>query len=91
MLQQNAKQEKFIHISFYSIITDYLFKPSISGLFGFSMFLTIIVISKFIGYLFSNVSSFQIDSQDINISLLGFLLLFLVDLLKNIHKNHSTI
>ena len=39
----------------------------------------------------SSISIFQIDSPDINVSFLGFLLLFLVDLLKNIHKNHSTI
>lgn len=71
------------------LLTDFLVKPAASGLYGFAVFLVIIIISKFLGHLIGSTGSFQVDISDVNLSFLGFFFLFLIRLLKNIQKRRS--
>jgi hypothetical protein len=71
------------------VLVDYLLKPVVSGIFGFTLFLIVILISKFIEFEIGAFASFQIEVSDLYLSFLGFLFLFLINLLKNIQKNYS--
>ncbi|MFA6597512.1 MAG: hypothetical protein WCS69_07305, partial [Ignavibacteriaceae bacterium] len=56
----------------------YIFYPVRAGLFGFSLFFTTIVISKYLGYVVKSSPEFSIDINDVVLSLLGFFLLGLI-------------
>ncbi len=64
-------------------LLKYIFYPIRAGLFGFSLFFTTIFLSKYIGYIVKNSSQFIIDINDVILSLLGFILLWLIKLLEN--------
>jgi len=60
-------------------------------LFGFSLFFTTIFLSKYIGYLVKNSPKFEIDMNDVILSLLGFILLWLIKFLENFKASVSKI
>ncbi len=70
------------------IFLKYIFYPFRAGMFGFSLFFTTIVISKYIGFLVKNSNEFVVDISDVILSLLGFILLWLIKLLENIKAAH---
>jgi len=65
-------------------LLKYIFYPVWAGLFGFSLFFTTIILSKYLGYLVKNSPEFSMDINDVVLSLLGFFLLWLIKLLENI-------
>jgi hypothetical protein len=82
-VQVKGQPEESIKIK-YSILLAYIFYPIRAGLFGFSLFFTTICISKYIGYLVKNSQEFSVDINDVILSLLGFVLLWLIKLLENL-------
>jgi hypothetical protein len=64
-------------------LLKYIFYPIRAGLFGFSLFFTTIFISKYLGYIVKNSPEFIIDISDVLLSLLGFILLWLIKFLES--------
>ncbi len=70
------------------IIRDFLLKPSAAGMGGLAGFLTVILISKYLGLLVGTVKRWKIDISDVMLSLVGFVLLYLISFLKSLQKLH---
>lgn len=72
----------------YTYIKKYLLFPIEAGLYGFYLVFTIILLLKLVTYILGFHEAFQFDLMDFLLSLVGFILLFLVDLIKNLqyHK-----
>ena len=70
-------------------ILNFVFYPVRAGLFGFALFFTILLFAKFFGYLSNSYNSFAIDVEDIALSALGFILVFLIRLLQNFKGKQS--
>ncbi len=66
----------------------YFLQPLSSGLFGFALFFTILIITKLLAS-FLNSGPFFIDFDDVILSLIGFILMFLIKLLENIAQNKT--
>ena len=77
---QSAIQEFFF---------DYIIHPLNEGFFGFGIFLAILTSLKFFSFLFGMSKSFTVDEKDLILSSVGFICLFLIDILKKFegHKN----
>ena len=54
-----------------------------SGLFGFAIFFTVLLASKYLSNLIGHSESFTIDLSDVLLSLIGFVLAFLISFLGN--------
>ena len=80
---------KIRKLSLNDIIKDFLLKPTAAGLGGLAGFLTVILISKYLGLLVGTVRKWDIDISDVALSSLGFLFLFLINFLKSLQKFHS--
>ena len=71
------------------IIFEYVIHPLNEGFFGFGIFLALLTVLKFIPFLFGFASSFAIDEKDLILSSIGFICLFLIDILKNFEGRKS--
>ena len=79
-----GKVQSEVTINFKNpILLNYIFYPIRAGLFGFTLFFTTIFISKYIGYIVKNADMFYVDLNDVVLSLLGFVLLWLIKFLEN--------
>ncbi len=67
----------------FTHIKNYFLLPVRSGLFGFSSFFVVLIISKYLGYLIGSMGVFKVDLEDVTLSLLGFVLVFLIRFLEN--------
>ncbi len=61
-------------------VRKYLFGPLTWGVLGYLGFFTLLVISKYLGYLIGNRTSFQVDFTDFLLPLMGFVFIFVVKL-----------
>lgn len=59
-----------------------LFYPTEAGMYGLYFVFTILLILKLAAFILGFIKTFQITSIDVAISLLGFAIMFLVDILK---------
>ncbi len=66
-----------------SLIKRYLLYPFLYGFYGFSSFFTTLLIAKTIGYLWGSINNFYIETDDIYLSLIGYVLVFLIRFLEN--------
>lgn len=82
-MKPNTKEITNSQPSFFMFISNYIIHPLNEGFFGFGIFLTFLAGSKIISFLFGMIKSFSIDEKDIILSSVGFICLFLVDILKN--------
>lgn len=57
--------------------------PIRSGLFGFILFLIVLVITKFLGRLIGTAPKVTIDAEDFLLSVIGFVMFFLIKFLEN--------
>jgi hypothetical protein len=64
-------------------ISDFILSPLKSGLAGFSILFTVLYISNLVNYISGETNSFDIMTGDIPLSLLGFVLGFLIRFLSN--------
>ncbi|MCH7826455.1 MAG: hypothetical protein IIC75_00540 [Bacteroidetes bacterium] len=76
------KIQLFHSNSRYSI-HNYFIAPVLSGLWGFAIFFSTLLVAKFLGVLVGSIQQFNIESADAELSILGFVLLFLIRFLKN--------
>jgi len=74
----SIEKEKKVNLT--DFLKIYILKPFTSGILGYLVFFTLLIISKYLGYLIGNRSSFQIDFTDLLLSLLGFAFIFVVKL-----------
>jgi hypothetical protein len=77
----NVEKEKRITLN--NFLKKHILIPFISGMIGYLGFFTILMISKYLGFLIGNRISFQVDITDFLISLLGFAFIFVVKLKEN--------
>ena len=67
----------------FSTFNKYFFSPFRSGLFGYSAFFSILILSKYFGYVIGNRELFIIDENDVLLSLIGFVFVFAFRLMEN--------
>jgi len=67
----------------FSIFNKFFFSPFRAGLFGYSAFFSILIISKYFGYVIGNRVLFLIDEKDVLLSLIGFVFVFSFRLMEN--------
>ncbi len=60
-----------------------------SGLFGFAIFFTVLLVSKFLSSLIGTNEVFKIDFSDVTLSLIGFVLTFLISFLKHFSQSNE--
>jgi len=70
-------------------ILNFVFYPIRAGLFGFALFFTILMFAKLFGYVANSYNNFAIDVEDISLSGLGFILVFLVRFLANFREKQK--
>ena len=64
----------------YYYLISFLFKPFVSGLYGFAAFFTVLIFTKGITYLIGFTEQYIVSSDDVLFSILGFVLVFLIKL-----------
>lgn len=70
-----------------SLLKDFIIYPSYAGLFGFAAFFTVLVLSKIIGYYIGVTHFFDVQIDDVVLSLVGFVLVFLIRILESIRAS----
>jgi len=89
-LSANNMSEKKENIKKWSFsYKNHFLEPVKSGLFGFSIFITILIIVKLFSYLIGSYNYFAIEITDVQLSLIGFVLLFLIRFLENFKETES--
>ena len=63
-----------------------IFSSIKAGLIGLTAFFTIIIISKFIGFIIGASANFTVKPEDFLTSLLGFILAFLIKFFENYNQ-----
>lgn len=66
------------------------FKAIQSGLFGFAIFFTVLLLSKYLSSAIGNLDSFTVDLSDVLLSFIGFILTFLISFLGQISPKGKT-
>ncbi len=70
-------------------IKNHLLQPIKSGLFGFSIFITILILVKLFSYVIGTYNYLTIEITDIELSFIGFVLLFLIKFLENFKETED--
>lgn len=79
-----GKMKHNFHSShFKDILQNYFLAPALSGLYGFTLFFSTLILAKGLGALVGSIPQFNIDIKDAELSILGFVFLFLIRFLKN--------
>ncbi len=60
-----------------------------SGLFGFSLFFTVLIFTKYLGFLIGTQQTFSMNMDDVLLSSIGFLLMALIKLLEEIKSRSN--
>ena len=66
-----------------TFLLNYVFQPIKSGIIGFSTFFTILILTKLLSYFIGTRDLFSVDIEDVLLSSIGFVLVFLIRLLEN--------
>jgi hypothetical protein len=74
---------------FYNIACRYFLRPLKNGILGFVAFLFVLISTKYLSFLIGNQSKFIIDEEDFLLSLIGFVLFFLIRLLENTNEHQN--
>lgn len=76
-------------ISNSGILKNFIFKPIKSGFLGFASFLIVLLITKFISYVIGTIDQFNFELDDLILSSIGFVLLFLIRFLENFSEKET--
>ncbi len=76
-------KHKFYSSHLKGVLKNYFLAPTISGLYGFALFFSSLILAKGFGALVGSIPQFNIDIEDAELSILGFVFLFLIRFLKN--------
>ena len=82
-VKSSGKTKKFV---LTEKIKSLVLEPISSGLFGFALFFTILVITKLIAVMLGTFPVLDVDFGDVILSLIGFVLMFLIKLLENLNS-----
>ncbi len=74
---------------FFQSLKCFVLKPIETGLIGFATFFTILIITKYLSYLIGTVEEFIVDIEDLILSAIGFILMFLIKFLENFKKEEA--
>ncbi len=74
-------------IQINSKMKSFFIRPCANGLCGFFLFFLLILFMKFLQQIFGAESVVTIEIEDILLSVIGFILLFLIAFLKNFREN----
>jgi len=77
--------------SFSWLFYTYLFIPFRSGLFGFAIFFTILLLAKIFIFLISSQNYFVVNVGDVALSLIGFASFYIVKFFQNIKNGKKFI
>ena len=77
--------------AYLNFTTKYIVNPLLNGVLGFAAFLFVLVATKYLSYLIGNQSKFLIEGEDLMLSLIGFVVFFLIRLLENYSEQHDQI
>ncbi|HED38558.1 MAG TPA: hypothetical protein ENI76_10005 [Ignavibacteria bacterium] len=74
--------------NFYSshlkdVLQNYFLSPILSGFYGFALFFSTVIFAKGLGTLVGSIPQFNINIGDAELSIIGFVFLFLIRFLKN--------
>lgn len=72
-------------------IKSYFFNPVKGGIFGFAAFFGLLSGIKYLSFLIGNRPKFNLDITDVTLSLLGFVLVFLIKFLENFQEKEPGI
>ncbi|MCH9028767.1 MAG: hypothetical protein IH819_03965 [Bacteroidetes bacterium] len=72
--------------SFYTFFKQFILVPAKSGLYGFAAFFTALIFAKGIINIMGVTDYYIINSDDVLFSSLGFVLVFLAKIVKNIMR-----
>ncbi|MGE5400245.1 MAG: hypothetical protein ACM3S2_07565 [Ignavibacteriales bacterium] len=70
---------------------SYILNPIKGGIFGFATFFTLLLGIKYFSYFIGSQPKFYVDITDVILSLLGFLLVFLIKFLENFQEKETDI
>ncbi|MDA3861173.1 MAG: hypothetical protein PF445_08090 [Melioribacteraceae bacterium] len=70
-------------------VKNFLVEPIKSGLFGFAIFITILIAVKLFSYAIGTYDFFALEITDIELSFIGFVLLFLIRFLENFKEKDN--
>lgn len=73
-----------------SIILKYIIYPIRSGIGGFASFFVVLAAAKYLGSIIRTSESFIIDAEDFLLSLMGFILVFLIKFLGNFSQSDQS-
>lgn len=77
-----AKAEKG-SVEFKSFLSLYVLHPLRGGLWGFLIFFVLLLMVKYLGYFIGSQNEFLVDETDLILSMVGFILVFLIRFLEN--------
>ncbi len=73
-----------------TVLNNFFWKPLKSGSLGFIAFFSVLLITKLLSYLIGTRDVFVIEIEDLTVSLIGFILLYLFTLVEQFkHKNEN--
>ncbi len=73
----------------FGVVKKFLVEPFSNGLYGFALFFSVLLLTKLISVYLGVQDKFVVDFGDVILSLIGFVLLFLVKLLENVGRLKS--
>ena len=87
VLNTKIKKENTLKNSFSA--KRHFFEPCKSGLFGFAAFITILILVKLFSFAIGSYDYFALEITDVELSLIGFVLLFLIRFLENFKEQKT--
>jgi hypothetical protein len=79
----NNRVSQAARSSGFELITRFFLLPLRSGLYGFAAFFTLLIAAKFFWYLIGHKDWFNVTTDDVSLSLLGFAIVFVVRFAQN--------
>jgi len=76
-------KHNFYFSHFKDVLQNYFLSPILSGFYGFTLFFSTLTLAKGLGTLVGSIPQFNIDIEDAELSIIGFVFLFLIRFLKN--------
>ncbi|MCK9279723.1 MAG: hypothetical protein M0P71_03810 [Melioribacteraceae bacterium] len=67
-------------------VANFLLRPFLAGILGFSIFLVVLALTKYLGSLLTNDVVFKIEGNDFFLAAIGFVLMSLIEILKNFRQ-----
>lgn len=67
-------------------LTNFLLRPFLAGILGFVIFLVVLSLTKYLGSVLTTDIVFRVESNDFFLAAIGFVLMSLIEILKNFRQ-----